>query len=973
MAVWAAPPLPARLTGGDASPFVGRRRELERLEEAWGAVERRERQAVFVGGEPGSGKTRVVMEVAGALHAQDVVVLLGSSSPDLAYPYGPMVEALNHLLGATKEGDLAHLLDDSAGELLRITSQVRRHRPDLPDPPPDRQEYRRELFDAYTQLMVAAARERPLALILEDLHWSSPPTRLLLSHLIRSTVDVPLLVLATMRTSAPDRSDELAFMVADLYRLPGVSRIDLGGLEVADIEKYLRDAGADREHLRETAAVLRDQTGGNPFFVRELWLQMVRSGGLRALKAGNFVPPPTIRDALAQRVGSFGTTERTTLELAAVAGDTFDMADVASASGESRERVLQALDRAAQYGLIRAQDRGGSFAFQHFLTRQALLASLTPSRSAKLHAAVAEAVERRFETDPGVATLLSRLYQGAVALGYEEKAVFYLRQSALRAERGLAHEEAAELWERAARLVTSDRELRDRLLLSSAQCHLRSGGFPEARRIYKEVHGSPDARTSLQAAIGYENASWRPGHHGHEARDLLTSALANIPPDPTDPLYVGAVTALGRAHTFSGERERADETIARALAMARQLADERLIGGALVAGLIQVMTEPGINQRELTRAGELREIALRTGEYDLLGTAGTYRAMASYMGGRIDGWYAGWDDLRLVSTRTAQPFWEWLMGCYEYCHLFMRGDFAKAEVSTERNRELGYGFGTDDTEGSYGTQMYLLRRETGQLDGIRDLMDDIPVGDGSWSPGLLALYTELGYDQAARRLLREILEGIRGAHMRAAVWPATLVFLAEAASHLEDVGAAEMIRPWLSEYEGLNLMAGHSIAVFGSADRYLGMIDLTLGDLEQAEMHFERSLTMDRLTRSVVHEGETLARFAMMLNRRDGPADRPRAAALREEARALATPIGDRRVLRLLDGARVVTDRPDGLTPREVEVLRLLARGASNKEIGDRLFISQNTAANHVRNILIKTGSSNRTQAAIYAADSGLL
>jgi DNA-binding NarL/FixJ family response regulator len=126
---------------------------------------------------------------------------------------------------------------------------------------------------------------------------------------------------------------------------------------------------------------------------------------------------------------------------------------------------------------------------------------------------------------------------------------------------------------------------------------------------------------------------------------------------------------------------------------------------------------------------------------------------------------------------------------------------------------------------------------------------------------------------------------------------------------------------------------------------------------------------MDRRMGSVVHINETLARralFAASLGQD--------ARSLAEEARAAAGAIGQARVVDLVDPLLTPGPvGPDGLTEREVEVLRLLAEGLSNRAIGERLFISTNTAANHVRNILVKTGAANRTQAAMYAADHELL
>jgi DNA-binding CsgD family transcriptional regulator len=190
-----------------------------------------------------------------------------------------------------------------------------------------------------------------------------------------------------------------------------------------------------------------------------------------------------------------------------------------------------------------------------------------------------------------------------------------------------------------------------------------------------------------------------------------------------------------------------------------------------------------------------------------------------------------------------------------------------------------------------------------------------------------------------------------------------LVFMAEGALLVHDLAALQTLRPLLREYEGFNLMNGTLIGTFGSADRYLARVAGALGERDEAARHFDVAREMDERMRSVVHLAETLAhraRFAAA----DGDSDGAREDAAR--ARALAEPIGQVRVLRLLE-ALGEPDRPDGLTEREVEVLRLLAAGLSNQDIGKRLHISANTAANHVRSILMKTGAANRTQAAIYA------
>ena len=207
------------------------------------------------------------------------------------------------------------------------------------------------------------------------------------------------------------------------------------------------------------------------------------------------------------------------------------------------------------------------------------------------------------------------------------------------------------------------------------------------------------------------------------------------------------------------------------------------------------------------------------------------------------------------------------------------------------------------------------------------------------------------------------------AHTDEAQWPMELVFMTEGALALDDVDAARVLRPLLAEYADMNLFSGTLIAVFGSTERLLARVAALLGDDTTAHRQFETALEMDRRMHAPVHAAETLAHLAVFLTSR-GQADR--AAAMADAARELAVPIGQHRVLRTLDALAPVAG-PDGLSDRELEVLRLLAAGLSNQEIGARLHISGNTAANHVRRILMKTGAANRTQAAMYAAQHQLV
>ena len=265
MAEWTSPPLPARWGATNRSTFVGRARELAALADAWDLAVRGARQVVFVGGDAGVGKSRIVAEIATDLHRQQAGVLVGTCASSMGAPYQPFVEPIASLLSAVVSGQLTI---DAAGESLdgqleRIRTIAGAHR--SAEPLPERQ-YTPQLFRASTDAFLAAARVRPLVLVLEDLHWAGETALQFLKFLVAQTAEARILVLATQRTTPPDRSADMVSTVAQLYRLDGVRRLDLEGLTTEEITDYLaREANVAARRARGPAAMLRDQTGGTRF------------------------------------------------------------------------------------------------------------------------------------------------------------------------------------------------------------------------------------------------------------------------------------------------------------------------------------------------------------------------------------------------------------------------------------------------------------------------------------------------------------------------------------------------------------------------------------------------------------------------------------------------------------------------------------------------------------------------------------
>ncbi len=326
---------------------------MERLETVWAAVEDDRRQVVFVGGEPGVGKTRLAAEVAAALREHGATVLWGSCREEFNTPYQPFVAILEQALEQSPTETLRDITPQAAAPLLRLTTSALGPWPEASSFASGDGDSRPVLFDAVLRVLLAVAEQAPTVLILEDLHWAPEPALAMLTHLVESTAGEQLLVLATRRTTAPDRTDTVSFALADLHRLDGVARIDLVGLTTEDVAEYLvREAGVSPSSARAAAPVLRDHTGGNPFFLQEYWYDLASRGGLATVRSGNAQAPGSVQDALARRLGAFDLAHTRVLELAAVAGDVVDPALLVQACDLGADAVLEGIDLAVRAGLL---------------------------------------------------------------------------------------------------------------------------------------------------------------------------------------------------------------------------------------------------------------------------------------------------------------------------------------------------------------------------------------------------------------------------------------------------------------------------------------------------------------------------------------------------------------------------------------------------------------------------------------------
>jgi ATP/maltotriose-dependent transcriptional regulator MalT len=314
--------------------------------------------------------------------------------------------------------------------------------------------------------------------------------------------------------------------------------------------------------------------------------------------------------------------------------------------------------------------------------------------------------------------------------------------------------------------------------------------------------------------------------------------------------------------------------------------------------------------------------------------------------------------------------------CFETTLALAEGRYDAAEAAAESALQIG----TDRHPGAagvYGLQMFAIRRAQGRLGEVAPILElAVKRGDlaGMWHPGLAVLFAEVGRLDDARRLFEQLAVDDFAALPRDALWPATVAFLAEICIAIGDRSGAELLYREMSEFANENLMVAMTICL-GPADRLLGGLASVLGRETEAESHFQVAVALAEASESAPWRAEGQYEWARHLK---GKGEMQRAADLAHTALDTACDLGmgalaERCRTLVTPEIAVEPKPPDGLSMREVAVLRLIAAGCSNREIGERLNISGNTAANHVRAILQKTGCSNRAEAVAYAARHGLL
>jgi DNA-binding CsgD family transcriptional regulator/tetratricopeptide (TPR) repeat protein len=983
--------LPGPLRLRPSFPFVGRPREMAALRSLMPWAEHEGRRIALVGGEPGSGKSRLVREFAHEAADEGALVLYGACDADVRTAYRPVVEALDQLARSSDPERLRNQLGPAGGELTRLLPELPALVGPLPEPvAADQDTERHRLHAAVTDLLVATSRERPVLFVVEDGHWADSPTLLLLRHLARSASEARMLLLATFRDTEADVPVELSDTLVDMRRSEAVVRLRLGGLTAAEVTEFVaRTSGAVLgDDLPDLAAAITNLTQGNAFLMTELWRELVETGGLEIRDGvallhrplSELGTPDSVRELVSQRLARLDPVTTDVLELAAVTGPEFELSMLRDAGRDEARSLGPALEEAARAGMIdEVPARALRYRFTHELVRRALYDRLSALRRAELHLRVAEALESAGagESARGLANLAYH-FAAAAPVDGPERAVEYNLRAATAATTALAFDEAVDPLRTALELGVPTDAARAEIQLELGVAHYRAGHSGDSLRVFQEVAETArrldDAELFARAAIGVENARWRLSMFDEGAIELLEEALDALGPEDST-LRVLLLSGLCRALSQIGDQVDSAALRDDAIAMARRI-DFRT---GLATTLMRSYWARGTagHDEVLEMLTEARDVARELNDIEAEAEAMEWRIAELIAKGDLDGARRELDDVLETATRMHQPFIMHVAEHYSSAISLCEGRLDEAEAAAERSQDWSRLFTGRDATGVYGVQMFGIRREQGRLAELAPVVRVLAGGDrhgGAWRPGLAALLAELGMADDARAQLARIRRDGLDVYRRL-LWVGSLTYIADACSAVGDADMSRQVYERMLPMSGTNVTIGHGVACYGSADRYLGMLATAFGDLPLAEGHLLRARDLNRAMGAVTwlaHSSYAYARVLELQGRLDEPAGERALTEAAELAESIGMPVLLGRIRSLGPGVVPSPRLPDGLSPREVEILRRVADGMSNKEIGLALHISEHTAANHIRNILRKTGCANRTEAASYAHTRGL-
>ncbi|WP_337002248.1 MULTISPECIES: helix-turn-helix transcriptional regulator [unclassified Microbacterium] len=943
-----------------SAPMVGRAAELAEVRRLFDAARDGVPAALLVEGEAGIGKSRLVREFAEEVGpTSDVHVGWCLDLGAARTPYGPLTGILRSIvlrMGVERVRESVGIGAEALGMLL----------PELVDTPTDRERTSPErLRDAIASLIEAAAERAPQVLVVEDLHWADESTLAILSFLLRALGRGRILLLLTCRTDDVRRGDAVSRFIGEATRARLLQRLTLGRLDETAVRELAEQITG--QPLSESAlGRMQERAEGVPFFIEEI--AGCSQGAL----------PVSLRDLLLARFDRLGDDARRVVQVVSGAERPLTHPLVVELVDLPEQRLDEAMREATRSGILVVVD--DEYRFRHALLREAVHDDLLPGERARLHRSYAETLEAQCAgADSSDSAALAYHWQ----LAQDDRRALIAAADAMRhAKTRYAFASAARfgelvlgLWTQVADAAEAARIGRLDLLLVLGSMLRNAGDGERALAVVNLALDEVDPAT-VDARL-----------HARLLRDKAYYMM-NLGRPGSIPLLEESLAVLGDRV----EDDRLHATILNALA------SRHMIGGHL--------------DLSFALAVDAGALADRAGSDDEASIAANIRGASNAHRGRIEEGIRDYDRARTLARGSTAEL-KYRVNFSDL--LTLLGRYREAVQLAEDGLARSRTYGVERTSGSVMTQnMAVPLLELGEVERVEEMLARELAQN---TLRVFRMYTTMtrvrvlswrGRHGEAAELLRESLPAFEETGtVERQIWYDTTVMkvaVAESSGDLEGALGAilDMLAdegPTLLHQRRLLLQAGWIIAELRASGADVADATATVRAAwcdQTAELRESLwTVILDALLTPTVESLEAAVALAdaddvpvtfravtrlELARLRVNGGERAAASALLADATAIAERLGH---VQLQDAVAAFTAAAglrsalpaadtDPLTARERQVLELIAEGLSNRQIGERLFISVKTVSVHVSAVLRKLGVSTRTEAALRQKESAI-
>jgi class 3 adenylate cyclase/tetratricopeptide (TPR) repeat protein len=885
------------------SKFVGRASEIGLLLERWELAKAGQGQMVFLSGEAGIGKSRLVEAFEEHLRETEHELIRLQCSPYHATSaFYPIVERLSRVAMFTPADDrntrvekfrtlvsrygerpsevgaiYAELLSLDGGDEFKPLNLSAHQRKEL-------------LVRTLANRLLLATRIAPVLMVVEDAHWMDPSTIELLEELVGRLHGTAALVVVTHR---PEWSADWASGLAQSTTL------SIGRLTRQQMRELI--GSMDCDISEQLAEMILERADGVPLFIEELTRTIIESGTSPSL---NVEIPDSLQGSLMARLDHLAATAKEVAQIAAVIGREFDRGLLSKIAGLD-DRILEK----ALHQLVSSQIVVGggvlndTLVFRHALIQDAAYQSLLNRRRRHFHEEIAKVlVDQYADVAATQPELIAQHYEKAQRV---ELALPYWMKAGERALARSANYEAVDHFQNALsiaeQLPNEPGHQTDLLaaVLKLGDALYAAGRMTDSLAKYRLAaplaRKAADTQGFVRAVIGLDGSQFLSSNSLAETLPLLEEAMAMVEPaDKKSRCQI--LSHLARAYAYLSDSEKAAKCHSVGIELAREVGDktslvELSVLPLLTASPVKTATE---KNNRMARIDEIRRLAGEIDDDDVLTRAlsiDTYVSTELGERARAD---RAVDALEELGTKRQHLNVQFYARIARAMMAILDGRFTAAEKLAEEALKLGKHTLGVAPEGVYGMQMFAIRREQSRLSEVAPVMklliEENP-DEITWLPGFALVAFDLGYREAAQRRLEELfstrftlpLDGKRSA---------SLSFLTEVAAGLGDMEAARTLYKLMLDYKEMTVTIGMATVCFGAASRYLGMLSAALGEFDRASKHYEHALEMNSAIGSRPWLAHTQADYSDLLMKIGSRAAIKRAMSLSEHARSTAAELG---------------------------------------------------------------------------------